>query len=101
MPARVSSGFIAVLLFVVTVFLISSGSPPQPFVTSFAYLQGPAIVTSNDECEPGSLVHCIGRQPQEKTYWKITIILLLLLQLLQIVLIAALVKARIVMDWIR
>jgi YVTN family beta-propeller protein len=65
MPARVSSRIIAVLLFLMTVFLISSGSPPQPFVTSFASLSGQAIVSSNDQCEPGSLVHCIGRQSQE------------------------------------
>src|SRR5215211_1465712 len=65
MLARVSSGFIALLMFLMILFLISSGSPPQPFVTSFAYLPGQAIVSSNDQCEPGSLVHCIGRQPQE------------------------------------
>jgi YVTN family beta-propeller protein len=37
-------------------------------MTSFAYSPGQAIVTSNDECEPGSLVHCIGTQPQEKGF---------------------------------
>src|SRR5919106_898570 len=59
--------FIAVL-FLVTVFLTPYGLfQKQPaFVTSFADLSGQAIVTSNDECEPGSLVHCIGGELQKQ-----------------------------------
>jgi YVTN family beta-propeller protein len=70
MLASMSScpNFITLLLFLMTVFLISYGLPRSPFMTSFAYSPGQAIVTSNDECEPGSLVHCIGRQPQEKGF---------------------------------
>lgn len=59
--------FIAIL-FLVTVFLILYSLPQnQPaFVTSYADLSEQGIVTSNDECEPGSLVHCIGGQPQQE-----------------------------------
>src|SRR5215207_9157590 len=65
MPSSLNS--IAVL-FLMMVFLIPYNlSQKQPaFVTSFADLSGQAIVTSNDECESGSLVHCIGGQPQEQ-----------------------------------
>src|SRR5919108_3259739 len=68
MPASMSScpNFVTLLLFLMTVFLISYGLPWSPFVMSFAYLPGQAIVTSNDESEPGSLLHCIGSQPQKK-----------------------------------
>ena len=56
------------ILFLVTLFLIPYGLPQKqlPFVTSFASLSGQATVTSNDECEPDSIVHCIGGQPQRK-----------------------------------
>jgi YVTN family beta-propeller protein len=69
MPAGMSScpDFIAVLLSLAALFVISYSLPQQqPFVMSFAYLPGQAIVTSNDECEPDSLVHCIAGQPREK-----------------------------------
>jgi hypothetical protein len=69
MPAGMSScpHFIAVLLSLAALFVISYSLPQQqPFVMSFAYLPAQAIVTSNDECEPDSLVHCIAGQPREK-----------------------------------
>jgi YVTN family beta-propeller protein len=74
MPASMSScpNFITLLLFLAALFLISYSWLQQPYMTSFAYSPGEAIVTSNDECEPGSLVHCIGRQPQQEKGFGIT-----------------------------
>jgi YVTN family beta-propeller protein len=65
MPSYLS--FIAVS-FIVSVFVIPYGlSLMHPVVvTSFADpTSGQAIITSNDECEAGSLVHCIGEQAQQ------------------------------------
>ncbi len=50
----------------VAIFLISYSLPQHPFVTSFASLSRQETITSNDECEPDSVVHCIGVQSQRK-----------------------------------
>lgn len=68
MPSSMLSScpnFIAVW-FLVAVFLIPYSLPQHSFVTSFASLPGQATVTSNDECEPGNIVHCIDEKPQRK-----------------------------------
>jgi YVTN family beta-propeller protein len=59
---------IAVLFLMPGFWIIYDSPVQQVFATSFEDSSEQAIVTSNDECQPGSLVHCIDgqQQPQQK-----------------------------------
>jgi YVTN family beta-propeller protein len=57
------------VLSLIPFLLIPYGLPPEQqlvFATSFTDPSGDAIITSNEKCQPDSLVHCIGEQPQQQ-----------------------------------